>query len=45
VTVLVDTGVLVSVADNDEPRHSECAALLRRHCGQLAVAGPVVPET
>lgn len=43
--VLVDTGVLLSAADTDEPRHHECAVLLRRHHGQLTVAAPVLPET
>ena len=42
--VLADTGVLVSAADTDEPRHEACAEL-RRHRGELVVAGPVVAET
>jgi predicted nucleic acid-binding protein len=45
VAILVDTGVFVSAADADEPRHHACAELLERHRGELAVAGPVVPET
>ncbi|MDA8072164.1 MAG: PIN domain-containing protein [Actinomycetota bacterium] len=44
-TVGVDTGVLVSAADADEPLHAECAELLRYHHGQLVIAAPVVPET
>lgn len=43
--VLADTGVFVSAADSDEPRHEACAELLRRHRGELLVAGPVVAET
>ena len=43
--ILVDTGVLVSAADTDEPRHDSCGALLRRHRGRLKVPAPVVPET
>ena len=43
--VLVDTGVLVSAADTDEPRHAACAGLLREHRGELVVPAPVVPET
>ena len=27
--ILVDTGIFVSAADRDEPRHSDCAELLR----------------
>ena len=43
--VLVDTGVLVSAADTDEPRHAACAGLLREHQSELVVPAPVVPET
>lgn len=43
--VLVDTGVFVSAADADEPRHHKCAQLLDEHRGELVVAAPVVPET
>jgi predicted nucleic acid-binding protein len=43
--VLVDTGVFVSAADADEPRHHQCAQLLDEHRGELVVAAPVVPET
>ena len=42
--VLADTGVLLSAADTNEPRHDLCAELLRRHRGELIVAAPVVPE-
>jgi len=45
VTVVVDTGVLVSAADVDEPRHLACSQLLRQHRGVLVVPTPVVPET
>jgi predicted nucleic acid-binding protein len=45
VAVLVDTGVFVSAADADEPRHHQCAQLLDEHRGELVVAAPVVPET
>lgn len=41
--IFIDTGVFVSAADRDEPRHTECAALLRTRLG-LAVAAPVVAE-
>lgn len=36
--VLVDTGVFVSAADADEPRHHQCAQLLDEHRGELVVA-------
>lgn len=45
VAVLVDTGVFVSAADRDEPRHRRCAELLEEHRGELVVAAPVIPET
>jgi predicted nucleic acid-binding protein len=41
--LLVDTGIFVSAADQDEPRHSECADLLRAH-QDLAVTASVIPE-
>lgn len=44
-TLLCDTGVLLSAADADEPRHQACADLLREHRGNLLVPAPVVPET
>lgn len=43
--VVVDTGVFVSAADTDEPRHDQCAELLDRHQDELVVPAPVVPET
>ncbi|MHB8342278.1 MAG: type II toxin-antitoxin system VapC family toxin [Mycobacteriales bacterium] len=43
--LLVDTCVLVSAADRDEPRHSACAELLAAHHGELITTAPVVPET
>ena len=42
--LLVDTGVFISAADRDEPRHAECAELLRTH-PDLSVTAPVIPET
>jgi hypothetical protein len=45
VTVLADTGVLVSAADSREPRHADCAEALRSHHGQMAMSAPVVAET
>lgn len=41
--IFVDTGVFVSAADRDEPRHGDCAALLRGR-SELAVAEPVIAE-
>jgi predicted nucleic acid-binding protein len=43
--VLVDTGVLLAAADRDTSDHARCSAVLRDHAGDLAVPGPVVPET
>ena len=43
--VLVDTGVLIAAGDTDEPRHTECSAILRDHRGGLLVTSAVVPET
>jgi len=45
VAVQVDTDVLVSAADTDEPCHAACAGLLREHQSELVVPAPVVPET
>ena len=42
--IVVDTSVLVSAADKDEPRHGTCAELLRRRRGELVVPAPVVAE-
>jgi len=36
---------MVSAADRDEPRHRECAEVLRAHHGELLMAAPVVAET
>lgn len=44
-TVLADTGVLVSAADSREPRHADCAKVLRSHHGQMVMSAPVVAET
>lgn len=44
-TVLVDTGVFVSAADGDEPRHGECSGVLTSRRGQLLTTAPVVAET
>jgi hypothetical protein len=41
--ILVDTGIFISAADRDEPRHLACAELLRSH-GDLAITASVVPE-
>ena len=41
--IFVDTGVFVSAADRDEPRHRDCATLLRGN-SELAVAEPVIAE-
>jgi uncharacterized protein len=43
--LLVDTGVLFAAADADEPRHRECADLLRSRRVELVVVAPVVAET
>ena len=44
-TVLADTGVLVSAADSREPLHADCAELLRFHHRQMVMSAPVVAET
>lgn len=41
--LLVDTGIFVSAADRDEPRHHDCATLLRDRT-DLAVTATVIPE-
>ncbi len=41
--LLIDTGIFVSVADRNEPRHPDCATLLRNHT-DLAVTASVIPE-
>lgn len=44
-TVVVDTGVLLAAADQDDADHAACSELLRDHRGQLVVPAPVIPET
>ena len=41
--LLVDTGIFVSAADRDEPRHADYAALLRTRT-DLTVTASVIPE-
>ena len=41
--LLVDTGVFVAAADRSEPRHADCARLLR-HRADLTVVASVIPE-
>jgi uncharacterized protein len=41
----LDTNVIVSAADTDEPRHAACAELLRHHRHELVVPTPVVVES
>ncbi|MFN0028498.1 MAG: type II toxin-antitoxin system VapC family toxin [Acidimicrobiales bacterium] len=43
--IVVDTGVLLAAADTDDTDHNRCAALLRKHRGELHVPAPVIPET
>lgn len=43
--LLVDTGVLFAAADADEPRHRDCADLLRSRRAELVVVAPVVAES
>lgn len=43
-SVVVDTGVFVSAADTDEPRHADCAGQLTGHRGQLVTTAAVVAE-
>jgi hypothetical protein len=45
VSLVVDTGILVSGVDTSEARHRESAQLLRDHAGALVVPAPVIPET
>jgi predicted nucleic acid-binding protein len=45
VTVLADTGVLVSAADVREPRHRDCAEVLRDHHGETIMTAPALAET
>jgi uncharacterized protein len=41
--IVVDTGIFVSAADRDEPRHKDCADVLRT-TGALGIAASVIPE-
>lgn len=43
--VALDTGVALSAADRDEPRHGECAQIMRTYRGQLVLPAPVVAES
>ena len=43
-TIIVDTGVLLAAADDDDSDHDRCAELLRRHRDQLVVPVPVIAE-
>jgi predicted nucleic acid-binding protein len=45
VTVLVDTGVLLAAADEDDADYATCSQVLRDHRGQLVVPAPVITET
>lgn len=40
----VDTNIWLAAADRRSDRHAECAALFRRHRGELAVPVPVIAE-
>lgn len=41
--LLIDTGIFVSAADRSEPRHGECADVLRGS-SDLGVVASVIPE-
>lgn len=43
--VIVDTGVLLAAADNDDEDRDRCSELLRAHRGELWAPAPVIPET
>ena len=43
--IIVDTGVLLGTADEDDQDHQRCAQLLRSHRGQLIVPAPAVAES
>jgi len=43
--LLVDTNIWLAAADRRSDRHSECAAILRSHRGELAAPIPVIAET
>lgn len=40
----VDTNIWLAGADRRSDRHAQCAALLRRHRGELAAPVPVIAE-
>lgn len=43
-SLIVDTGVLLAAADEDDADHDACASLLLERRGELKVPAPVVPE-
>jgi predicted nucleic acid-binding protein len=43
--IVLDTNVVVSAADTDEPRHGACAELLRRHRAELVLPTTVIVES
>ncbi|HTX01673.1 MAG TPA: PIN domain-containing protein [Acidimicrobiales bacterium] len=43
-SLIVDTGVLLAAADEDDADHERCANLLLERRGELKVPAPVVPE-
>lgn len=43
--IVLDTNVVVSAADTDEPRHGACTELLRRHRAELVLPTTVVVES
>ncbi len=43
--LIVDTGVLVAAADNADPDHASCAALLASESGPLVASPLVIAET
>jgi uncharacterized protein len=44
VVLLADTNIWLAAADRRSDRHSECAAILRGHLGELAAPVPVIAE-
>jgi len=44
VVLLADTNIWLAAADRRSDRHSECAAILRGHPGELAAPVPVIAE-
>jgi predicted nucleic acid-binding protein len=43
--LLADTNIWLAAADRRSDRHAECAALVRKHRGELASPVPVIAET